>query len=44
MLEYLQQLWDEILEKDIAFLESTEEFQIIGPEYKKVLPGNNTDY
>ena len=36
MLEYLQQLQNEVLEKEAAFLEDAEEFQITGSKYKEV--------
>jgi len=43
-LEYIQQLQNEMLEKDTTILEGTEEFQIIGSKYKEVFPGNDTGY
>ena len=43
-LEYIQQLQNEMLEKDTTILESTEEFQIIGSKYKEVFPENDTGY
>jgi len=43
-LEYIQQLQNEVLEKDTTILEGTEEFQIIGSKYKEVFPGNDTGY
>ena len=43
MLEYFQQLWDEVLEEEAALLEGTEEFQIVKPKYKKAYPGDDTD-
>ena len=43
MLEYLQQLWDEILVEDAAFLKSTEEFQIVGFKCKEISPEDNMD-
>ena len=36
MLEYLQQLWNEVLEEEAAFLEDAEESQITGSKYKEV--------
>ena len=35
-LEYLQQLWDEMLEEEAALLEGAEEFQVVGSKCKKI--------
>jgi len=43
MLEYLQQLWNEVLAVDTALLEDAEESQIVGSKCKEVTPGNNRD-
>jgi len=43
MLEYLQQLWDEMLEKDTALLESAKRSQIMEPKHKKAPLENNVD-
>ena len=42
-LEYLQQLQNEVLEKDTILLGGTEGSQIVGPKCKKALLENNTD-
>ena len=42
-LEYLQQLWDKVLEKEAALLESVEEFQIIEPKCKEVPSDDSVD-
>ena len=39
-LEYLQQLWDEVLVKDAIFLEGTEGSQITGSKCKEVSLGD----
>ena len=36
MLEYLQQLWDEMLEEDTALLEGAEGSQIVGSKCKEI--------
>ena len=35
-LEYIQWLWDEVLEKETALLEGAEEFQVAESKYKKI--------
>ena len=35
-LEYLQQLWDKMLEEEATLLERAEGFQIVGSKYKEV--------
>ena len=40
MLEYLQQLWDEVLEEDAALLEDAEKSQVVGSKYKEVISRN----
>jgi len=40
MVEYLQQLWDEVLEKEAALLERAKESQIMGSKYKEVIAGD----
>ena len=35
-MEYLKQLQNEVLAKNIAFLEDIETFQVIGLKYKKI--------
>jgi len=42
-LEYLQQLQNEILEKEATLLESTKGFKIAGSKYKEISPGDNAD-
>jgi len=42
-LEYLQQLWNEVLGKDTTLLKNTEGFQIARPKYKEALLGDNAD-
>ena len=36
VLEYIQQLWDKVLEKEVVLLEGAEEFQIVGSKYKEI--------
>ena len=36
MLEYLQWLWDEVLEKEAALLKGAERSQVIGSKHKEV--------
>ena len=36
MVEYLQQLWDEVLEKEAALLEGAEESQVMGSKHKEI--------
>ena len=40
IVEYLQQLWDEVLEKEATFLEEAEESQIMGSKHKEVVAGD----
>ena len=40
MVEYLQQLWDEVLEEEAALLEEAEESQVTGSKHKKVAAGD----
>ena len=40
ILEYLQQLWDEVLEEEAALLEGAEGFQIVGSKCKKITTGD----
>jgi len=42
-LEYLQQLWNEMLEKEATLLEGAEGSQIAGPKCKEILLENNVD-
>jgi len=35
-LEYIQQLWDKVLEKEAAILEGAEGFQVVGSKHKEV--------
>jgi len=44
MLEYFQQLQDEVIMENAALLESTEGSQIIGSKYKEVTLGDDRDY
>ena len=39
-MEYLQQLWDEVLEEEAALLEGAEEFQVMGFKRKEVTAGD----
>ena len=39
-VEYLQQLWDKVLEKKAALLERAEEFQVAGSKCKEVVTGD----
>ena len=36
MIEYLQRLWDEVLEEEATLLEGAEGFQVMGSKHKKV--------
>jgi len=36
MMEYLQQLWDEVLEEEATLLERAEEFQVMGSKHKEI--------
>jgi len=42
-LEYLQQLWDKVLEKDTTLLEGAEGSQIVVLECKETSPENDAD-
>ena len=44
ILEYLQQLQDKVLEEEVALLEGTEGFQIVGPKCKKASLGDDADH
>ena len=35
-IEYLQRLWDKVLEEEAALLERAEGFQVMGSKYKEV--------
>ena len=43
MLEYLQQLWDKILEEEAALLEGVEGSQVIGSKCKEVTTGDKEE-
>ena len=43
MMEYLQRLWDEVLEEETALLESAEGFQVMGSKRKEVTTGNEEE-
>ena len=36
MVEYLQQLWDEVLEEEATLLEGAEKFQVVGSKCKDI--------
>ena len=40
MVEYLQQLWDEVLEEEAALLERAEGSQVTGSKCKEVAAGD----
>ena len=42
-IEYLQQLWNEVLEEEAALLEGAEESQIMGSKHKKVTAGDEEE-
>ena len=44
ILEYIQQLWNKVLEEDTTLLEGTKRSQIVGPKYKKASLGDNVDH
>ena len=44
MLEYIQQLQNEVLEKEVALFEDTEESQIIGLKYKEIPLEDDVDH
>jgi len=35
-MEYLQQLWDKVLEEEVTLLEKAEGFQVMGSKHKKI--------
>ena len=35
-MEYLQRLWDKVLEKETILLEGAEEFQVVGSKCKDI--------
>jgi len=39
-LEYIQQLWDKMLEKEAVLLEGAEGSQVMGSKHKKVIAGD----
>ena len=41
--EYLQRLWDEVLEKEAILLEGAEGFQVAGSKRKKVATGDEKE-
>ena len=41
--EYLQRLWDEVLEKEAILLEGAEGFQVAGSKCKKVATGDEKE-
>ena len=43
MLEYLQQLWDKILEEEATLLEGVEGSQVIGSKCKEVTTGDKEE-
>ena len=43
MLEYLQQLWDEVLEEEAILLERAEESQVMRSKYKEVIARNEEE-
>ena len=43
MLEYLQQLWDKILEEEAALLKRVEGSQVIGSKCKEVTTGDKKE-
>ena len=40
MMEYLQQLWDEVLEEEATLLEGAERSQVVGSKYTEVAARN----
>jgi len=40
MVEYLQWLWDKVLEKETILLKRAEGFQVMGSKHKKVTTGD----
>ena len=43
ILEYFQQLWNKVLAKEAALLESAEGFQVTGSKCKEAPPGDDVD-
>jgi len=43
MREYLQQLWDEVLEEEAALLEGAEGSQVMGSKYKEITTGDEEE-
>jgi len=43
-LEYIQQLWDEVIAEDTALLEGSEGFQVAGFKHKKVVSGDKEEH
>ena len=43
MLEYFQQLQDEVLVKEVALLKGAERSQVIGSKHKEALLGDDVD-
>ena len=42
-IEYLQQLWNEVLEEEAALLEGAEGSQVMGSKHKKVTAGDEEE-
>ena len=42
-VEYLQQLWDEVLEEEAALLEGAEGSQVVGSKRKEVTTGDGEE-
>jgi len=42
-IEYLQQLWDEVLEEEAALLEEAEGFQVAGSKRKEITTGDEEE-
>jgi len=42
-MEYLQRLWDEVLEEEAALLEGAEGFQVVGSKRKEVATGGEEE-
>ena len=40
MMEYLQQLWNKILEEEVTLLKGAKGSQVMGFKYKKITAGN----
>ena len=43
MIEYLQRLWDKVLEEEAALLEGAEGFQAVGSKHKEVTAGGEEE-